>query len=57
MGQNDNPKETAFELVAQVPGQTQKSGTPRKRKARPRQSNKHQLALPGLLPTGDESKA
>ena len=33
--QADNPKDTAFELVAQVPGQVKKVSKPRKRKAPP----------------------
>ena len=30
MGQKDNPKEIAFELVTQVPGQVKKASQPRK---------------------------
>ncbi len=53
----DNPKDTVFELVAQVPGQVKKASKPRKRKAPPRRSNTEQRALPDLPTSGGESKA
>ena len=55
--QADNPKDTVFELVAQVPGQVKKVSKPRKRKAPPRRSNTEQRALPDLPTSGGESKA
>ena len=57
MGQKDNPKEIAFELVTQVPGQVKKASQPRKRKAMPRRSNTEQRTLPDLPTSGGESKA
>ena len=56
MGQNDTPNQTPFELVSQVPGQVANSATPRKRKPRQPRGKVEQLALPGLLPSGDENQ-
>ena len=53
----DNPKDTVFELVAQVPGQVKKASKPRKRKAPRRPSNTVQRTLPDLPTSGGESKA
>ncbi len=50
--QADNPKDTVFELVAQV----KKASKPRKRKAPPRRSNTEQRTLPDLPANGGESK-
>ena len=54
--QADNPKDTVFELVAQVPGQVKKASKPRKRKAPRRPSNTVQRTLPDLPTSGGESK-
>ena len=43
--QADNPKDTVFELIAQVPGQVKKASKPRKRKAPRRPSNSEQRTL------------
>ena len=55
--QADNPKDTVFELVAQVHGQVKKASKPRKRKAPRRPSNTVQRTLPDLPGSGGESKA
>ena len=55
--QADNPKDTVFELVAQVPGEVKKVSKPRKRKAPRRPSNTAQRALPDLPTSGGENKA
>ncbi len=56
--QKDNPEHGTFELVAQVPGQVQISGPPRKRRApRPRRGKVEQRRLPGVPASDDESKA
>ena len=55
--QADNPKDTVFELVAQVPGEVKKVSKPRNRKAPPRRSNTAQRALPDLPTSGVENKA
>ena len=55
--QSGDPKDTIFELVAQVPGQVKKASKPRKRKAPRRPSNTEQRTLPEKSGRGDESKA
>ena len=55
--QADNPKDTVFELVAQVPGEVKKVSKTRKRKAPPRPSNTEQRTLPDLPASGVENKA
>ena len=55
--QADNPKDTVFELVAQVPGQVKIASKPRKNKATQSRSNTEQRTLPELPASGEESKA
>lgn len=50
-----NPQDGAFQLVSQVRSQVKTSKTRRNRKPRPRRINVEQLALLGLVPSGDEN--
>ena len=50
------PYDGVFQLVTQVPGQDKKSRPSRQRRARPKRSNVEQLALPDLLPSGEENQ-